>query len=86
MKLIHVSALFVAVILTGCQTTSLREYSADESNDAKKLTELNVAADYPEPAETHHRMFIFTSFEKNSDGKEERDGYYIDFSTESNKH
>ncbi len=76
--------MFVALLLSGCQTTSLREFSANESNAAKKITEsTNAVDDYPEPAESHHRMFIFTSAEKKADGKESRDGYYIDFSTET---
>ena len=85
MKLIHLNALFVAVLLVGCQTTSLREYSANESNVAKKLTESKGVTDYPEPTESHQRMFIFTSAEKKGDGKENRDGYYVDFSTETIK-
>lgn len=76
--------IITCLLLSACQTTSIREITASESNTAKKeqnnTTQL-TGENYPEKQENHLRMYVFTSHQKSSDKEAERDGYFIDFKT-----
>ena len=85
MKQLYLTAAMLITFLSGCQSTSLREYSAEQSNTAKSLTEQQADLNYPTPAESHLRMYIFTSEERMASGQESREGYYVDFAIEENK-
>ncbi len=74
--------LFSCLLLSACQTTSIRELSASESNKAKLAQEQSSAPvnnNYPTVQENHLRMYVFTSLEPTDNEQAVRDGYFIDF-------
>lgn len=77
------SALVLSsLLLSACQTTSIRELSESEPNQAKLTQQQNTGAvknKYPTAQEDHLRMYVFTSFEQTYEKQAERDGYFIDF-------
>lgn len=77
------SALILGcLLLSACQTTSIRELSKSEPNKAKLAQESSTGAikhNYPEVLEDHLRMYVFTSFEQENEKQTTRDGYFIDF-------
>lgn len=77
------SALIAScLLLSACQTTNIRELSANEPNKAKLAQEQSSEAtnnNYPTAQENHLRMYIFTSLEQTDKEQTVRDGYFIDF-------
>jgi len=77
------SALLVScLLLSACQTTSIRELSKSEPNKAQLAQQKSSGAiknDYPIVQEDHLRMYVFTSFEQANEKQTARDGYFIDF-------
>ena len=74
--------LLSCLLLSACQSTSMREISSDEANTAKQLTankKQQDSSDFPEPAAEQLRMYVFTSKESSKDKHDPRDGYFIDF-------
>jgi hypothetical protein len=70
------------LLLSACQTTSIREQSASEPNKAS--IEQNKSSggtnnNYPTVQESHLRMYVFTSTDQADKEQAERDGYFIDF-------
>lgn len=70
------------LVLSACQSTSIREYSADQPNLAKQglaqQTKQQAAKQQP-PQENQLRMYVFSGYEHKADKKAVRQGYYIDF-------
>lgn len=70
------------LLLTACQTTSIREKSANKPNKASIEQNKNSEAsnsNYPEAQKNHLRMYVFTSLEQTGKEQTVRDGYFIDF-------
>ncbi|MGL1958371.1 MAG: hypothetical protein OCD00_13750 [Colwellia sp.] len=86
MSVLKLALLSICILLTACQTTSIRELSASEPNNAR--IEQNKTAgpkngDYPSPQASHLRMYVFTSYQDEDEKSNERDGYFIDFEVEN---
>lgn len=82
MTLTKTLLLISCLVLSACQTTSIREATSDEANYAKQLTAENKQQDsssFPEPEEDQLRMYVFTSKDASKDKDDPRDGYFIDF-------
>jgi len=82
MTVTKIFLLACCVLLTACQSTSIREASSDKANTAKQLTtntNQQDSSDFPEPAADQLRMYVFTSKEPSKDKDDPRDGYFIDF-------
>ena len=74
--------LLSCLLLSACQSTSIREMSSDIANTAKLLDTKKKQQDssgFPEPATDQLRMYVFTSKESSKDKHDPRDGYFIDF-------
>ena len=74
--------LFSCLLISACQSTSIREMSSDKANTAKLLDtkkKQQDSSDFPEPATDQLRMYVFTSKESSKDKHDPRDGYFIDF-------
>lgn len=74
--------LFSCLLISACQSTSIREMSSDKANTAKLLDTKKKQQDssnFPEPAAEQLRMYVFTSTESSKDKHDPRDGYFIDF-------
>ncbi|MBL4822048.1 MAG: hypothetical protein JKX90_00795 [Colwellia sp.] len=88
MSVLKLALLSSCLLLTACQTTSLRELSASEPNKAK--TEQNKISgaengDLPAPQASHLRMYVFTSYQDEDEKNNKRDGYFIDFEVTNNQ-
>jgi len=82
MTLTKIFSLIICLLLSACQSTSIREATGDEANYAKQLTADNKQQDssnFPEPEEDQLRMYVFTSKEASKGKHDPRDGYFIDF-------
>lgn len=82
------SALILScLLLSACQTTSIRELSKSEPNKAQLAQQQGSQAiknNYPIVQEDHLRMYVFTSFEQENEKQTTRDGYFIDFKVKQN--
>jgi hypothetical protein len=70
------------LLLSACQTTSIREQSASEPNKAsieQNQRSGTTNTNYPTVQEDHLRMYVFTSIDQANQEQTERDGYFIDF-------
>ena len=70
------------ILLSACQTTSIREQSASEPNKASIEQKQSSGAsntNYPTVQAEHLRMYVFTSIDQADQEQTERDGYFIDF-------
>jgi len=82
MSVLKSALVLSSLLLSACQTTSIRELSESEPNKAKLAQQQNTGAvnnEYPTVQEDHLRMYVFTSFEPIHEKQAERDGYFIDF-------
>ncbi len=71
------------LLLSACQSTSLREISSDKDNFAKQGQidkSKQDSSSFPAPQVSQLRMYVFTGFEHKDELSEIRDGYYVDFS------
>lgn len=74
--------LFSCLLLSACQTTSIRELSKNEPNKAQLAQHQSTGTannNYPIVQEDHLRMYVFTSSEQTNEKQVGRDGYFIDF-------
>lgn len=70
------------LLLSACQTTSIREQSASEPNKAsieQNQRSGTANTNYPTVQADHLRMYVFTSIDQANQEQTERDGYFIDF-------
>ncbi len=82
-NLLKISCIFSCIALSACQSTSIRDLSADEANNAKQGFEQPTkqkSSDFEPPQASQLRMYVFTGFEHEGDKENGRDGYFIDFS------
>ena len=84
MKIYRILGLAVTVLLSACQTTTLREYSDDEPNQARQQLEQEKLPEYQSPKESQMRMYVFTDFEQKNTVAKPRTGYYVDFEVKNN--
>ncbi|NRA56396.1 MAG: hypothetical protein HRU23_19835 [Gammaproteobacteria bacterium] len=81
-KTSHILLVLVTLTLTACKTTSIREFSNEQTS--KTMQAVNQpAADYPPPSASQLRMYIFTGFDDLDKKNHQRQGYFIDFETNS---
>lgn len=82
MSVLKTVLVSICLLLSACQSTSIREMTANEPNTAKKeQTNARQAAskNYPATPENQLRMYVFTSSDDNTEKNQPRDGYFIDF-------
>ncbi|MBL0709754.1 MAG: hypothetical protein JJV99_01875 [Colwellia sp.] len=88
MSISKITLLLSCLILSACQTTGIRELSANDPNYAKLSQKQNNNAEfknYPTVQTDQLRMYVFTEFEDTNEKQQERDGYFIDFEITTNK-
>ena len=85
MSVLKLALISSCLLLTACQTTSLRELSSSEPNNAKIEQDNTSGAQHselPAPKASHLRMYVFTSYQDEDEKNNEREGYFIDFEIE----
>ena len=80
-KTSHILLVLVTLTLTACKTTSIREFSNEQTS--KTMQAVNQpAADYP-PLSQPAADVYFTGFDDLDKKNHQRQGYFIDFETNS---
>ncbi len=88
MPVLKAVLIATCLFLSACQSTSIREMTENEPNNAKKEqnnTSQSASKDYPATQENQLRMYVFTSSDDVNEENQPRDGYFIDFKIKPKK-